>query len=156
VAALDCLKYFQDGNTPTTDSPIPKLFPWALQCLPTLLDRAVITDALVQSARRHKFSQRSKDFLDDESVAKLGSSRLLSRTHRNFIRELVVSNFSPEMDQSIMKAVMDCGRSLSEGFGSTHFRSLLEPITKLKSAATDKTLRTRVTSTTSSERLRHY
>jgi hypothetical protein len=81
VAALECLKYLhrdQDGNTPTTDSPIPKLFPWALQCLPTLLDHAVITDALVKSARRHEFSQRSKYFLDDESAAKLGSSRHLS------------------------------------------------------------------------------
>jgi len=92
VAALECLKYLhkdRDENTPTTDSPIPKLFPWALQCLPILLDCAAITDALVQSARRHNFSQKSKDFPDDESAAKLGISRLLSKKPRNFIRNLV-------------------------------------------------------------------
>jgi len=95
VAALECLKYLhkdRDENTPTTDSPIPKLFPWALQCLPILLDCADITDALVQSTRRHKFSQRSKDSPDDESAAKLGISRLLSKKPRNFIRNLVVPN----------------------------------------------------------------
>ena len=98
MAALECLKYLHKDrgeNTPTTDSPIPKLFPWALQCLPILLDCSVaITDALVQSARRHNFSQKSKDFPDDESAAKLGISGLLSKKPRNFIRNLVVPNFS--------------------------------------------------------------
>jgi hypothetical protein len=92
VAALECLKYLhqdRDRNTPTTGNPIPKLFPWALQCLPILLDRAAITGALVQSVRRHRFSQRSKEFSNDESAAKLGISRLLLRKPRTFIHDLL-------------------------------------------------------------------
>jgi hypothetical protein len=40
---------------------------------------------------------------------------------------------SPKMDQSIMKAIMDCGKSRKcKAFGSTctHLHSLLEPITR--------------------------
>jgi len=81
AAALECLKYLHKDRDrgSTTSTPIPKLFPWALQCLPILLDRAAITDALLKAVRRHKFSRRTNEFKNDESAAQLGISRLLSR-----------------------------------------------------------------------------
>ena len=66
----------------------------------------------------------------DETVA------LAWEEHRNnghFHRDNIKANLlnkitSPKMDQSIMKAIMNCGKC--KGFGSTHLHSLLEPITR--------------------------
>jgi hypothetical protein len=49
--------------------------------------------------------------------------------HRDGIKaQLLDKIISPKMDQSIMKAVMKCGRC--EAFGSTHVHSLLELMTR--------------------------
>jgi hypothetical protein len=66
----------------------------------------------------------------DETVA------LAWEEHRNnghFHRDNIKANLlnritSPKMDQSITKAILDCGKC--KGFGSTHLHSLLEPITR--------------------------
>jgi hypothetical protein len=49
--------------------------------------------------------------------------------HRDNIKAKILDRItSPNMDQSITKAIMDCGRC--KGFGTTHLHSLLEPITR--------------------------
>ena len=49
--------------------------------------------------------------------------------HRDNIKaKLLDSITSPNMDQSITKAILDCGKC--KGFGTTHLHSLLEPITR--------------------------
>jgi hypothetical protein len=66
----------------------------------------------------------------DETVA------LAWEEHRNnghFHRDNIKANLltritSPKMDQSITKAILDCGKC--KAFGTTHLHSLLEPITR--------------------------
>jgi hypothetical protein len=49
--------------------------------------------------------------------------------HRDNIKAILLDRItSPNMDQSITKAIMDCGKC--KGFGTTHLHSLLEPITR--------------------------
>ena len=49
--------------------------------------------------------------------------------HRDNVKARLVDKFtSPKMDQSITKAILDCGKC--KGFGTTHLHSLLEPITR--------------------------
>ena len=49
--------------------------------------------------------------------------------HRDNIKAILLDRItSPNMDQSITKAIMDCGKC--KAFGTTHLHSLLEPITR--------------------------
>jgi hypothetical protein len=49
--------------------------------------------------------------------------------HRDNIKAKLLNTItSPGMDQSITKAILDCGKC--KGFGTTHIHSLLEPITR--------------------------
>jgi hypothetical protein len=48
--------------------------------------------------------------------------------HDNIKVKLLDRITSPNMDQSITKAIMECGKC--KGFGATHLHSLLEPITR--------------------------
>ena len=49
--------------------------------------------------------------------------------HRDNIKVKLLDKItSPNMDQSITRAIMDCGKC--KGFGTTHLHSLLEPITR--------------------------
>ena len=49
--------------------------------------------------------------------------------HRDNIKvKLLDKVTSPKMDQSITKAILDCGKC--KGFGTKHLHSLLEPITR--------------------------
>ena len=49
--------------------------------------------------------------------------------HRDNIKAKLLDRItSPNMDQSITKAIMNCGKC--KGFGTTHLHSLLEPITR--------------------------
>ena len=49
--------------------------------------------------------------------------------HRDNVKAILLNKItSPKMDQSITKAILDCGRC--KGFGTTHLHSLLEPITR--------------------------
>jgi hypothetical protein len=49
--------------------------------------------------------------------------------HRDNIKAQLLNRItSPKMDQSITKAILDCGKC--KGFGTTHLHSLLEPITR--------------------------
>jgi hypothetical protein len=49
--------------------------------------------------------------------------------HRDNIKAKLLDKItSPKMDQSITKAILDCGKC--KGFGTTHLHSLLEPITR--------------------------
>ena len=49
--------------------------------------------------------------------------------HRDNIKAKLLDRItSPNMDQSITKAILDCGKC--KGFGTTHLHSLLEPITR--------------------------
>jgi hypothetical protein len=55
------------------------------------------------------------------------------RNHGHFHRDNIKARLldritSPKMDQSITKAILDCGKC--KGFGTTHLHSLLEPITR--------------------------
>jgi hypothetical protein len=71
-----------------------------------------------------------------ECVTKEETVKLAWDEHRNnghFHRDNIKAKLldkvtSPNMDQSITKAIMDCGRC--KGFGTTHLHSLLEPITR--------------------------
>lgn len=48
--------------------------------------------------------------------------------HRDNIKAKILDRItSPKMDQSITKAILDCGKC--KGFGTTHLHSLLKPIT---------------------------
>ena len=79
-------------------------------------------------------SERAKARL--ECVTKEETVQLAWEEHRNnghFHRDhiktkLLDSITSPKMDQSITKAILDCGKC--KGFGTTHLHSLLEPITR--------------------------
>ena len=49
--------------------------------------------------------------------------------HRDNIKAMLLDKItSPKMDQSITKAILDCGKC--KAFGTTHLHSLLEPITR--------------------------
>ena len=49
--------------------------------------------------------------------------------HRDSIKAKLLDRITcPNMDQSITKAIMDCGKC--KGFGTTHLHSLLQPITR--------------------------
>lgn len=49
--------------------------------------------------------------------------------HRDNIKAKLLDTItSPKMEQSITKAILDCGKC--KGFGTTHLHSLLEPITR--------------------------
>ena len=49
--------------------------------------------------------------------------------HRDNIKAKLLDKItSPNMDQSITNAIMNCGKC--KGFGTTHLHSLLEPITR--------------------------
>jgi hypothetical protein len=71
-----------------------------------------------------------------ECVTKEETVRLAWEEHRNnghFHRDNIKAKLldritSPKMDQSITKAILDCGKCKS--FGTTHLHSLLEPITR--------------------------
>jgi hypothetical protein len=71
-----------------------------------------------------------------ECVTQEETVALAWEEHRNnghFHRDNIKANLlnkitSPKMDQSITKAILDCGKC--KGFGSTHLHSLLEPITR--------------------------
>jgi hypothetical protein len=71
-----------------------------------------------------------------ECVTKEETVQLAWEEHRNnghFHRDNIKAKLldritSPKMDQSITKAILDCGKC--KGFGSTHLHSLLEPITR--------------------------
>jgi hypothetical protein len=71
-----------------------------------------------------------------ECVTKEETVKLAWEEHRNnghFHRDNIKATLldritSPNMDQSITKAIMDCGKC--KGFGTTHLHSLLEPITR--------------------------
>jgi hypothetical protein len=71
-----------------------------------------------------------------ECVTKEETVKLAWEEHRNnghFHRDNIKARLldritSPNMDQSITKAILDCGRC--KGFGTTHLHSLLEPITR--------------------------
>lgn len=55
--------------------------------------------------------------------------RTCGHFHRDNIKiQLMNSITSPKLDQSITKAIMDCGKC--KAFGPTHLHSLLEPITR--------------------------
>ena len=79
-------------------------------------------------------SDRAKARL--ECVTKGETVQLAWEEHRNnghFHRDNIKAKLldkvtSPNMDQSITKAIMDCGKCKS--FGTTHLHSLLEPITR--------------------------
>jgi hypothetical protein len=79
-------------------------------------------------------SERAKARL--ECVTKEETVRLAWEEHRNnghFHRDNIKAKLlnkitSPNMDQSITKAILDCGKCKS--FGMTHIHSLLEPITR--------------------------
>ena len=79
-------------------------------------------------------SERAKARL--ECVTKGETVQLAWEEHRNnghFHRDNIKAKLldritSPNMDQSITKAIMDCGKC--KGFGTTHLHSLLEPITR--------------------------
>ena len=71
-----------------------------------------------------------------ECVTKEETVKLAWEEHRNnghFHRDNIKAKLldkitSPNMDQSITKAILDCGKC--KGFGTTHLHSLLEPITR--------------------------
>ena len=71
-----------------------------------------------------------------ECVTQEETVALAWEEHRNnghFHRDNIKANLldritSPKMDQSITKAILDCGKCKS--FGTTHLHSLLEPITR--------------------------
>jgi RNase H-like domain found in reverse transcriptase/Reverse transcriptase (RNA-dependent DNA polymerase) len=71
-----------------------------------------------------------------ECVTKEETVRLAWDEHRNgghFHRDNIKAKLldritSPKMDQSVTKAILDCGKC--KGFGATHLHSLLEPITR--------------------------
>ena len=79
-------------------------------------------------------SERARSRL--ECVTKKETVQLAWDEHRNnghFHRDNIKAKLldkitSPKMDQSITKAIMDCGKC--KGFGTTHLHSLLEPITR--------------------------
>jgi hypothetical protein len=57
--------------------------------------------------------------------------------HDNIKANLLDKITSPNMDQSITKAIMDCGKC--KGFRTTHLHSLLEPIKKFNMLAPFRT-----------------
>lgn len=71
-----------------------------------------------------------------ECVTQKETVALAWEEHRNnghFHRDSIKANLlnkitSPKMDQSITRAILDCGKC--KGFGTTHLHSLLEPITR--------------------------
>ena len=71
-----------------------------------------------------------------ECVTKEETVQLTWEEHRNnghFHRDNIKAKLldrvtSPKMDQSITKAILDCGKC--KGFGAKHLHSLLEPITR--------------------------
>jgi hypothetical protein len=71
-----------------------------------------------------------------ECVTQEETVALAWEEHRNnghFHRDNIKANLlnritSPKMDQSITKAILNCGKC--KGFGTTHLHSLLEPITR--------------------------
>jgi hypothetical protein len=71
-----------------------------------------------------------------ECVTQEETMALAWEEHRNnghFYRDNIKANLldkitSPKMDQSITKAILNCGKC--KGFGTTHLHSLLEPITR--------------------------
>jgi hypothetical protein len=79
-------------------------------------------------------SERAKARL--ECVTQEETVALAWEEHRNnghFHRDSIKANLlnritSPKMDQSITKAILDCGKC--KGFGTTHLHSLLTPITR--------------------------
>ena len=71
-----------------------------------------------------------------ECITKEETVQLAWEEHRNnrhfhwdnIKAKLLDKVMSPKMDQSITKAILDCGKC--KGFGTMHLHSLLEPITR--------------------------
>ena len=76
-----CLKYLHEQRhyPRTDDEGDRRLMAWALECLPSLLDQSIETEALVRSAQCMEFTSKVGNLPAAESIAKAAIERYLSR-----------------------------------------------------------------------------